>query len=113
MNVKVVIPQLDNQQVMNAMKQVFEQYDVCKRIPGNPDRDEYVRVINEAVNLLVDKEKEVITQRYMIDYYRNDYEVYNSHLNRPVSKDTYTKIRNRALSKLYISFSEMGILLTD
>jgi DNA-directed RNA polymerase sigma subunit (sigma70/sigma32) len=95
------------------MKQVFEQYDICKRTPGNLDREEYVRVISEAVNLLADKEKEVIIQRYMIDYYRNDYEVYNLHLNRPVSKDTYTKIRNRALSKLYISFSEMGILLTD
>lgn len=108
--VKQVIPNLSNLQLLNVMKEVFIQYDICKRIPGNAERDEYVSAIENIVNLLPDREKEVITQRYMIDSYRKDLQVYNFCLNPPVSKDTYTTIRNKAFAKLYISLSEKGIL---
>ncbi|MGG4096188.1 hypothetical protein [Paenibacillus lautus] len=108
--VKSVIPQIGTVQMVKAMKQVFDQYDVCKRTPGNPEREGYAKEIEDAVNRLSDKEKEVIKERYMVDSYRMDYQVYNFHLTKPISKDTFTKIRNNAFAKLYISLSDKGIL---
>ncbi|WP_218832042.1 hypothetical protein [Paenibacillus campinasensis] len=110
MIVKSVTPQFDKNQLLNAMKSLFEQYDICKRTPGNPDRDEYASAVESAVERLSDKEKELITQRYMIDYYRKDYQVYSFILDPPISKETYMKIRHRAFSKLFIMLSEKGIV---
>lgn len=108
--VKSVIPKLNNIQLLNVMKEVFEQYDVCKRTPGNPEREEYVKSIDLAVDYLSMKEQEIITQRFLIDCYRKDYEVFSSYIKPSMSKDTYTKHRNRALATLFITLSESGII---
>lgn len=108
--VRSVIPQLNNIQLLDVMKEVFEQYDVCKRTPGNSERDEYVKSIDLAVGYLSMKEQEIITQRFLIDFYRKDYEVFSSYIKPSMSKDTYTKHRNRALATLFITLSESGII---
>lgn len=106
--IKPVVPELDNAELIRVMKKVFEQYDICKRLPSSPERDEYVKSIEDAVGKLADNEKKLITERYMIDSYRFDYQVYN--FNLQISKDTYTKRRNRAFAQLYITLVDTGIL---
>ncbi|MFH0070966.1 hypothetical protein [Peribacillus sp. NPDC056705] len=108
--VQSVVPQIDKSNLLAVMRQVFKQYDFCKRLPRNTERDQYISAIESAVHQLPDKEREVVTQRYMIDLYRKDYQVYNFILDPPVSKDTYSKIRNRAFIKLFIILSDRGIL---
>lgn len=110
MIVKSVVPNLNNIELNRLMKLVFEQYDLCKRIPGNSERDSYVLAVESAVGRLAEREKEIITQRFMIDCYRKDYEVFSSYIKPSMSKDTYTKHRNRALATLFITLSESGII---
>lgn len=113
MKVKTVIPKLNKKEVAKAMQKVFEQYDFCKRTPGDSEREEYVCKVKAAVNALGGDEKNLVTQRYMIDFYRMDYKVYNFHFSPPISKDTYTKIRERAFLKLFVVLSEQGLIQYD
>jgi len=113
MKVKTVVPKLNKKEVARAMHKVFEQYDFCKRTPGDSEREEYARKVEAAVNALGGDEKNLVTQRYMIDFYRMDYQVYNFHFNPPISKDTYTKIRDRAFLKLFVVLSEQGLIQYD
>ncbi|MEK4273180.1 hypothetical protein [Paenibacillus sp. FSL R7-0026] len=110
MKVKTVVPKHNSNQVAKVMKKVFEQYDFCKRTPGDSEREEYVRKVKAAVSSLGGDERNLVTQRYMIDFYRLDYQVYNFHFNPSISKDTYTKIRERAFLKLFVLLSENGLI---
>jgi len=63
---------------------------------------EFVERVEKAVNQLPDLEKQVIEERYMCRNYDyiNDYTVYEAII--PMSKNTYSKVRERAMKKLHI-----------
>ncbi|MET3846857.1 hypothetical protein [Paenibacillus sp. OAE614] len=113
MVVKSVVPDVNNIELNRLMRRIFEQYDLCKRIPGNPERDSYVLAVESAVGRLASREKELISKRYMNDFYCSDKVVFETLLDRPISKDTYTIIRNRAFATMFFCFCEQGLLLPE
>ncbi|SEO11871.1 DUF6877 family protein [Paenibacillus sp. OK076] len=110
MDVKTVVPEMDLKRISKIMKQVFEQYDLCKFSSNNPIRKTYVDAVNSAVSLLSESEKKLITARYLVDFQRSDLNVYTFHLDPPISKDTFTKIRNRAFQKLFLTLIDLGLV---
>lgn len=110
MKVKTVVPEMDPKRIFEVMKRVFEQYDICKVTLGNPERKAYAEAVESAVDLLNDKERNLITVRYLIDFQRSDLNVYTFQLDPPISKDTFVKIRNRAFQKLFLTLIDKGIV---
>lgn len=111
MQVKSIVPVHDHKEVAEAMRGIFEQYDMCKCLPDNPEYKAYVEVIESAVDSLSEPEKNLIRERYMVDFYRTDLRVYMVYLDPPISKDTYTKIRKRAFHKMFLSLRDQGIIV--
>ncbi|HZG81770.1 MAG TPA: ArpU family phage packaging/lysis transcriptional regulator [Brevibacillus sp.] len=75
-------------------------------------RQAYCDLVERAVNRLPNMEKLLIQERYLgADYeYITDYSVYCHKFDPPISEGTYTKIRQRAMQKL---FSMLGLHITN
>ncbi|PQP82817.1 hypothetical protein C0Q44_15645 [Paenibacillus sp. PCH8] len=110
MVIKKVLPEIDVKAISSVMSEIFKQYVICKCTVSNPDREQYQRDVESAVNLLADEEKDLITHKFMVSEYIKDYQVYNFMIDPPISKDTFMKIRASAFYKLAILFQERGIL---
>ncbi|MGF6358054.1 putative RNA binding protein with dsRBD fold (UPF0201 family) [Paenibacillus sp. 4624] len=111
MKVKSVIPTVDHKKVAKVMRGVFEQYDMCKCLTDNPEYKAFKEAIDEAVKSLNEVESHLISERYLIDFYRTDLRVYTVYMEPPISKDTYTKVRKRAFHKMFLSLRDQGIIV--
>lgn len=65
-------------------------------------RRAFCELIERTVNRLPDKERFLITERYLLpdSSYLTDLHVYSFSFDPPISEGTYTKIRDRAMYKL-------------
>jgi ArpU family phage transcriptional regulator len=66
------------------------------------ERKKFVQKVERAVNRLPAKEKQLVTARYLdpdADYLK-DYQIYGEVMQ--ISENTYSKIRNSAISKLAV-----------
>lgn len=81
-------------------------------VDGQSARQAYCDLVEQAVNRLPNMEKSLIEKRYLgADYeYITDYSVYCHQFDPPISEGTYTKIRQRAMNKL---FNMLGLYITN
>lgn len=79
-------------------------------VDGPAARKAYCEKIERAVNSLYQKERLLITERYMKDEYMNDLKVYSFIFNPPISKETYSKIREKAFYRLALRFDDLRLL---
>lgn len=110
MKVKEVVPEIKKKDMTSIMLKVFEQYQLCRVAQKDESRRKYCEAIEEAVSRLIGREKTIIEERFMKESGVFDYVVYNHKIEPPMSKDTYTKWRDRAFQKLYLAFCEEGII---
>jgi hypothetical protein len=110
--IKIKLPEMDNTAALTHVKEVFKHYLTC-RVSTNLQAIEWTKTVEECVDKLTGREKEVIEKRYMKELYMTDYKVFNHLLYEPISKDTYTKIRNSAVAKLVVMFIENEIIQED
>lgn len=73
-------------------------------------RRQFCKNVEQAVNQLYPKYREIIELRYLGDDMPTDYAVYNFKMEHPVSKDTYAKLRRKAFQNLAYSFHAFGII---
>lgn len=73
-------------------------------------RQAYCETMDHIVSRLSEKERVLVTERYMKDDDVFDYKIYNHVFDPPVSKDTYTKIRTRAFYKMALALSDRGLI---
>ncbi|TRY27447.1 transcriptional regulator [Brevibacillus sp. LEMMJ03] len=71
-----------------------------QNVDTQAEREAYCKLIERAVDQLPEKEKFLITKRYLEDDYILDYQVYSFSFDPPISEFTYYKIKNRAMYKL-------------
>ncbi|MGF9821425.1 ArpU family phage packaging/lysis transcriptional regulator [Brevibacillus agri] len=69
-------------------------------VDGHTEREAYCNLIERAVAQLPEKERFLITKRYLEDDYVLDYQVHSFLFDPPISEFTYYKIKNRAMYKL-------------
>jgi len=76
---------------------------VIRALDRKQEAMDYVVMIEQAVERLPDAEREIIKKRYMTKNhdYISDYTVYEVGMDPPVSRPTYIKIRNKAITTLH------------
>jgi hypothetical protein len=81
------------------MTDMFQKYRMCRYLVAeNNEYQDYCQMVEYVVNLLPEKEKEVIMERYMKDDYVKDYHVYYDLL--MISQPTFSDRRNKAFERL-------------
>ena len=73
-------------------------------------RAAYCERIERIVERLNDRERLLVSERYMKQDDVFDYKIYNHIFDPPISKDTYVKVRTGAFYKMALSLSAMGLL---
>jgi ArpU family phage transcriptional regulator len=124
------IPAAEKKRIKKAVEAAFEKYRLCKyvtykeriakitanyelrggtgtiaihNVDGQAACRAYCEQVERAVNQLPQKERQLITTRYLdpdADYIR-DYQIYRDVMQ--ISEGTYTKIRNSAFTKLAVT----------
>ncbi|MEY9097021.1 ArpU family phage packaging/lysis transcriptional regulator [Paenibacillus sp. RC84] len=73
-------------------------------------QEQFCKAVEAAVNELGSRHREIIECRYLSKDKFTDSEVYNARLNPPISKDTYSKLRNEAFQALAYSFDTLDLI---
>ncbi|MFB5763312.1 ArpU family phage packaging/lysis transcriptional regulator [Paenibacillus medicaginis] len=76
-------------------------------------RAAYCDMVDTIVDRLNEREQLLIRERYLKQDDVFDYKIYNHVFDPPVSKDTYMKIRARALYKMALALADLGWLQLD
>ncbi|WP_028547050.1 ArpU family phage packaging/lysis transcriptional regulator [Paenibacillus taiwanensis] len=72
----------------------------------------YCERVEKAVSRLPEKERQLITDRYLKDDDVYDYQVYNFTFDPPLTEYSYYKLKWRAVSKLAISLNVQVFVVT-
>ncbi|WP_217563051.1 ArpU family phage packaging/lysis transcriptional regulator [Paenibacillus sp. GbtcB18] len=73
-------------------------------------RERFCEAVDAAVGMLATRHQELIRCRYLSKDKFTDSEVYNTRLDPPVSRDTYSKLRNEAFQALAYSFDTLELI---
>lgn len=95
---------VEKMKIRNVVEKELERYRISKNMLSDAEEDntEFHQKIETAINRLPEKEKFLITQRYLHpeSEYMQEYQVYELLFDPPISHVTYSVIRNRAMIKL-------------
>jgi hypothetical protein len=87
-----------DKKTQEAIKDIFEKYRLCKYLQNSFEYQRYCELIENIVESLPSKEKQLITERYLVNDgdYLTDEVVYKERLTPSISAATYSKIRDKA-----------------
>ncbi|MED1205889.1 hypothetical protein [Heyndrickxia acidicola] len=101
-------------ELFSKFNKLFDTYRVCKFVTEGPEAEhnperqlwkDFCVQIENAVNRLPDKEKEIILERYMKDDYVFDKDIYGKF---QISPRTYDRRKADALTKIAYYFEAIG-----
>lgn len=81
-------------------------------VDARQSRVDYCQRVERAVNELPRKESHLIQKRYMGNNseYITDQQVFSFEFQPPIGKDTYTKIRRKAMYRLILKLDDLKII---